>query len=165
IPIWNSKSSSNSLNPIIWDYHVIGLYLHPSNWSESVILDVDSRLSFPCKVGTFVEGSFQPQLVESQPIPKKWKHQFRCIPAQQYLNTFYSDRSHMLDLRDKTKKTYLSTPPTYPCILLEGMKNGTNLMKEFVDMKNRNGIGFVTDLDGFINFVKNFKQQSASKAK
>lgn len=37
---------------------------------------------------------------------------FRVIPAQYYLETFASDRSHML----VNETEYLSTPPEYPCI-------------------------------------------------
>ena len=42
---------------------------------------------------------------------------FRVIPANVFLDTFASDRSHMLDAEGK----WLKPPPSYPCIQTEGM--------------------------------------------
>jgi hypothetical protein len=43
--------------------------------------------------------------------------QFRVIPADEFLSTFASDRSHMLDEDGK----WLKTPPSYPCLQTKGI--------------------------------------------
>ena len=44
---------------------------------------------------------------------------FRVIAAHQYLDTFSSDRTHMINKKDNS--TWLSAPPTYPIIQNHGM--------------------------------------------
>ena len=45
---------------------------------------------------------------------------FRVIPAQEYLDVFASDRSHMLKA---DKVTYNAPPPSYPPIRNESMSD------------------------------------------
>jgi hypothetical protein len=45
---------------------------------------------------------------------------FRVIPAQEYLDVFASDRSHMLKA---DKVTYNAPPPSYPPIRNESMND------------------------------------------
>ncbi len=49
---------------------------------------------------------------------------FRVISAQEYLDVFASDRSHMLK---EDKITYNSPPPLYPPICNESMKGFVHL--------------------------------------
>jgi hypothetical protein len=51
---------------------------------------------------------------------------FRVIPAQEYLDVFASDRSHMLK---EDKITYNAPPPSYPPIYNESM-NGVIHLKQ-----------------------------------
>jgi hypothetical protein len=53
---------------------------------------------------------------------------FRVIPAQEYLDVFASDRSHMLK---EDKITYNAPPPSYPPICNESM-NGFDLLKDHI---------------------------------
>lgn len=87
---------------------------------------------------------------------------FRVIPAQEYLDVFASDRSHMLK---EDKITYNSPPPSYPpirnqsrrdiIILQEEISNSciflasTNNINDFIDMKSKNGPGTVMN---FVDF-------------
>jgi len=91
---------------------------------------------------------------------------FRVIPAQEYLNRFASDRSHMLK---EDKITYRSPPPLYPPISNESINiliyfryyvieklsfvEATNNIDEFIDMKSKNGPGTVMNLADFRRFL------------
>lgn len=66
------------------------------------------------------------------------------ISAQQFLETFASDRSHMV----KDGK-WLKPPPAYPCI---ATSKSTNNIKEFISMVNAEVPGQIFDYDGFLNF-------------
>jgi hypothetical protein len=92
---------------------------------------------------------------------------FRVIPAQEYLDLFASDRSHMLK---EDKITYNAPPPSYPPISNESMNDfypvkasentkfsfveSTNNINEFIDMKSKNVPGTIMNLDDFRRFLE-----------
>jgi hypothetical protein len=122
--LWQQKSSSSKNAPVIWDYHVIFL-LRKSTDSQfkisasssipnsasciTVVYDKDSSLPFPCAFDRYVEHAFRPEIS----LKPQFQRMFRVIPLYQYLSTFASDRSHMID---KTTDKYISPPPSYDCI-------------------------------------------------
>ncbi len=73
---------------IIWDYHVV-LQVHQqaADW----IYDFDSRLPFPSDISTYFSQTFPYQ----HRLPEIYRTMIRQIPAAEYLEHFYSDRSHM----------------------------------------------------------------------
>lgn len=95
---------------------------------------------------------------------------FRVISAQEYVDTFASDRSHMLK---EDKVTYNAPPPSYPPISNESMNNlfffrfktsynnelflfveSTNNIHDFIDMKQKDRFGTVMNLAGFRQFLE-----------
>ena len=74
---------------IVWDYHVV---LQAHHEQTDWIYDFDSRLAFPSPLARYFALTFP----EQQCLPGRYHTQIRQIPAMEYLERFYSDRSHML---------------------------------------------------------------------
>ncbi len=81
---------------MIWDYHVILSARHESGTSQQpiVIFDFDSRLPFPTPITDYFNATFANWHV----LPDTLRPQIRSIPANEYLQGFDSDRSHMKGL-------------------------------------------------------------------
>ncbi|CAF3557978.1 unnamed protein product [Rotaria socialis] len=141
IPIWEQKSASNSEHLAIWDYHVI---LIDKSSSSTAIYDFDSTLSFPVSATDYVQQAIR----DETNIAHRYHRLFRVISAQEYLDTFASDRSHMLK---EDKITYMASPPSYPAISNEKSLNNIN---EFIDMKSKNVPGTVMNLADFCRFLR-----------
>jgi hypothetical protein len=62
--------------------------------SESLIYDFDTLLPFPSPADFYALETFKPNLA----VKDEFKHLFRFIPAETYLNHFESDRSHMVSI-------------------------------------------------------------------
>ncbi|CAF0990953.1 unnamed protein product [Rotaria sordida] len=140
IPIWEQKSASNSEHLAIWDYHVI---LVDKSSSPSVIYDFDSTLPFPVSATNYIQLAIHDEIN----IVHRYHRMFRVIPAQEYLDVFASDRSHMLK---EDKITYIASPPSYPPICNQ---KSTNNINEFIDMESKNGPGIVMNLTDFRRFL------------
>ncbi|MCU7940418.1 MAG: hypothetical protein KZQ64_16010 [gamma proteobacterium symbiont of Bathyaustriella thionipta] len=92
VPLLNQQAAPLN-QPIIWDYHVVLLaeINHPP-----VIFDFDSRLGFVTPLDKYLTNTFIFSDKTSVELPEEFIPYIRKIPAQSYLNNFYSDRSHML---------------------------------------------------------------------
>ncbi|KAF9036672.1 N-terminal glutamine amidase-domain-containing protein [Panaeolus papilionaceus] len=162
VALWNQKNGREEGMPVVWDYHVV-LVLRPRNMQIGVdaeaeggelqevtavpegecwVYDFDSRLESPCPWNVYFNGTFPEDVVE------KYASQFRVVEGSMFLQTFASDRSHMLaksQLGDGAPSTeYIAPPPPYPPIqgtlaAQEGDIN--NLMRCFVDMTMVEGEG------------------------
>ncbi|MCL6270620.1 protein N-terminal glutamine amidohydrolase [Sansalvadorimonas sp. 2012CJ34-2] len=121
-PILQQKSSPHPDSPVLWDYHVILLM---RNKGASWIFDFDSHLSFPVQAGDYFQKCFYPQDTLSP------EHQvyIREISADEYLKTFTSDRSHMLDSEEKPLVRF----PPYPPI--NQNKEETISLMEYLDIE------------------------------
>jgi len=128
VAIWQQRKAGSATEPVLWDYHVIGLAREGNSWQ---IYDPDSTLGVPVEVATYLDAAFQP-LAPSQ---IRYAPRFRWLSADLYRREFRSDRSHM---RDATG-AWLQPPPPTPCI-----GEGSNLMR-FVDTETR-FLGEVLDL-------------------
>ena len=87
-----------------WDYHVV-------LWDRyrQVILDFDSRCSWEVSGSDYFAATFpQQELVESH-----YRTTVRKISGENYLRSFSSDRSHMLDAEGLPFAEF----PTWPTIL------------------------------------------------
>ncbi len=108
----------------VWDYHVILAV-------DGVVYDLDTSLSFPCPVTTYLARSF------AADAPARHAPWFRVVAASRFVAEFASDRRHMRDAAGG----FLHAPPPWPAI---HAARGSNLM-QFIDMQ-RTFTGVVYDL-------------------
>lgn len=103
--VWKQKAAKGPDKPIGWDYHVVLLAESESGWE---LWDLDTTLSCPTSLDDWLSGSF-PFAGE---IPEEFEPRFRLVAADQFVASFSSDRSHMLDRRGRYRKP----PPAWPAI-------------------------------------------------
>ena len=80
--------------------------------TEVIVWDLDTRLSFPVSFKQYVQQAIHPQ-----DIPAQFQQLFRVVKAADYLQTFASDRSHMINPDGSWK----SPPPNYAPIHTKGI--------------------------------------------
>lgn len=103
-PFYAQKSAVGDL-PVWWDYHVV---LLASKNGISFIYDFDSTLPFPSPLTHYLNHTFpNADIWLSQDLPV-----FKVIEAESYIESFYSDRSHMKD----SAGNWIFTPPAWPTI-------------------------------------------------
>lgn len=139
VPLWMQKSAKDPLAPVVWDYHVILLRRMED---KCLIYDLDSILPFPCPFEQYTQQALQ----NERQLKKKFHRKFRVIPAEVFLGTFASDRSHM----KKPNGEWIKTPPPYAPIRTT---DNTMNLQEFIDMTNEEGEGQVMD---YKTFIKSF---------
>ncbi|KAH9503853.1 hypothetical protein Btru_063994 [Bulinus truncatus] len=137
VPLWHQKASKNKERLVVWDYHVIFLY-HDS--SASLVYDLDTELGFPCTLKEYVTACIGDEYI----LKEEFWRMFRVIPADEYLSTFASDRSHMLN----KKNEWLAQPPPYPPIKCPGIDNNIN---EFISMDKSTNHGEVFNFQQFVD--------------
>lgn len=108
LPFYNQKSSQGDL-PVWWDYHVI---LLASKGDVQLIFDFDSTLDFPTSLEDYLRKTF---VNHSNWIEKDLPH-FKSIEAKDYLEKFFSDRSHM----KSSDGQWIFAPPAWPNIEGQG---------------------------------------------
>ncbi|KAG7277979.1 hypothetical protein CRUP_020295 [Coryphaenoides rupestris] len=136
IPLWKQKSGHGN-NPVIWDYHVILLH-KSSQCGQSFIYDLDSVLPCPCDLQLYTDRAFR----SDQGLKPVFWRKLRAIPAEMFLKTFASDRSHM-----KEAGEWRMPPPPYPCIQTpESVMN----LDDFISMDPSVGVGKVFSLSEFL---------------
>lgn len=134
VPVWFQKPGRESRDYLcVWDYHVFLVQKHPE---EVLVYDFDTVLEFPTSFDNYVRKAIKPEYNIYH------ERLFRVIPAEIYLSTFASDRSHMR----KPDGSYMSEPPDYMPIKTEGC---TNNIHEFISMKLDSGQGEVMNLEKF----------------
>ncbi|KAM4630779.1 protein N-terminal glutamine amidohydrolase isoform 1-T1 [Polymixia lowei] len=137
VPLWKQRSGHGD-EPVIWDYHVILLHVS-SQWGQSLVYDLDSVLPFPCPLQLYAAQAFR----SDQGIKPAFWRKLRVIPANCFLKTFASDRSHMKD----TGGAWRMPPPPYLCIqTTESLMN----LDDFISMEPSVGWGRVFSLSEFI---------------
>jgi len=112
-PMWHQRAGRG--RPIFWDYHVILLSHEPFT-----IWDLDTTLGMPVPARDYLQQSFH------EAVPAPYLPVFRLVEAEVFLETFASDRAHMLDDEGR----YRQPPPPWPPI----GSSPSNLMR-FVDME------------------------------
>lgn len=130
VAMWEQRAAPEG-EPLVWDYHVVLVRPRPEGWQ---VLDLDSRLPFPCPVETWLERSFQPSLG----VVPDLRPRFRVMRTDEYLSRFSSDRSHMRG----PDGTWAAPPPPWPPIL-----QGANTL-EMLRNSSTTGPGIVLDLEG-----------------
>ncbi|NJK89384.1 MAG: hypothetical protein HC923_08240 [Myxococcales bacterium] len=94
---------------LAWDYHVFVLW---GRGAPATVLDLDTRLDFPCDAAVYLEESF-PRGVDPSEQPL-----FRPIAGETYLRTLETDRRHMVDAHGR----YTQPAPSWP-LLTPGRSN------------------------------------------
>ncbi|HIO91508.1 MAG TPA: hypothetical protein EYG68_01530 [Leucothrix mucor] len=102
---------------VVWDYHVI--YYSPTEG----IFDLDTLCDFPCEPQQYLQASFLDFLPY---LDEEYAPYFRVVSAQDYLNNFSSDRTHMLDESGE----YSATPPPWNLI---GKEHNLAAYSDFYD--------------------------------
>ncbi|XP_060064684.1 protein N-terminal glutamine amidohydrolase-like [Ylistrum balloti] len=136
IPLWHQKSSHSPDGVVVWDYHVIFVY---NEGDISLVYDLDTDLPFPCNFTEYAAKGIRP----NSTIKTQYYRKFRVITGSEFLSTFASDRSHMLD----ANKQWLSEPPPYPCLQTP---DSTNNIQDFISMDPEVGFGTVLNFDGLV---------------
>jgi len=121
-----------------WDYHVIAVE-RKTTPGTSFVFDFDTGLTFPCPFPEYILRSFgrSPQAC------------FRVVPAQEYLDTMASDRSHMM--KPGGTGGYSMVPPPYAPIRGPKATEANNLAS-FINMDNVDFAGRVMTRDEFFKF-------------
>ncbi|XP_029942504.1 protein N-terminal glutamine amidohydrolase [Salarias fasciatus] len=147
VPLWKQKSGRTG-QPVIWDYHVV--LLQTGSGSESLIYDLDSELPFPCSLDRYIHQALR----SDRAIRPEYHRKLRVVPADVFLSTFASDRSHM---RNGDGSWKMPPPPYPPISTAESHMN----LDDFISMDPAAGGGTVFSLDGF---VLRFSGSSASSS-
>jgi hypothetical protein len=105
ILVFNQRARDRG-QPMLWDYHVV---LQLTVDDQVFIYDLDTRLDFPSHRPDYLRNTFPVQSL----IPRHYRTWVRCIPAQEYVRHFCSDRSHM---KGQVKDSCF---PGYPPIQVE----------------------------------------------
>lgn len=127
IPLWQQETGDPNQDYLtIWDYHVIMMCRESSSsFSHPLVYDLDSRLPFPCSFPRYWDQGIRSDSL----ICPEFVRNFRMVHAEEYLNVFASDRSHMR----RPDGSWIKSPPQYPCIRTSTCDNNLHL---FIRMEN-----------------------------
>lgn len=130
--VWMRHQRAGDGADICWDYHVVLVARGRLGWD---VWDQDCVLGMPLRLERWLQESFLGVALASDALLPT----FRVVAARRYVDTFSSDRRHMLD----EQGVPLRPAPPWPAIARRGV--GSNLMR-FVDM-TRDFEGEVLDLE------------------
>lgn len=144
----NQIASDHPMKPCFWDYHVILIHATKvmrkgKQIRKAQVLDLDTHLSFPCSLEEYLQGTFG-MTFASKKDERRYAPLFRVVRAESYLETFFSDRMHMVK-----EEKWIAKPPPYDCITTANMT------------KNKNG--FLSNLDDYIDMSRSDHGRSDSK--
>ncbi|GJE98128.1 N-terminal glutamine amidase-domain-containing protein [Phanerochaete sordida] len=144
VALWHQKAREGV---VVWDYHVVlllrarialGKSAPPDGeTTEAWVYDFDSCAPVPCLWQDYMRATFPYAFSGRWEVPAQYVSLFRVVPAQEYLDHFVSDRSHMLV--QGQLDVYAAEPPPYPSLRGRKASNSqlkTNLMPSFVNMRS-----------------------------
>lgn len=125
--MWQQKSASSLLYPVVWDYHVVLLVkaqvvinqqddntlAKNSGWR---VYDLDSLLPLGIELDEYLRQSFSPPLEVNEPQVKfacEFHPCFKLVCGKIYAEKFSSDRKHM----HNQNGSWVSPPPLWPVII------------------------------------------------
>ncbi|KAK6338243.1 hypothetical protein TWF730_002315 [Orbilia blumenaviensis] len=111
--------------------------------TKSYIYDLDTTIqTFPCPFSTYFANTFSPPPSSKFESPldrmalvmalsqDKYGRYFRLVPANDYLEHFWSGRDHMKD----TEGAWIATPPEWDVII--GSKASKESFEDYINFKN-----------------------------
>lgn len=121
MPFWKQRASQHSDGFIVWDYHVLTLQLSDS---QCLVWDLDTTLPFPCSLTDYTKTALRPLTVAHT----VYERLYRVVKADDYLQFFASDRTHMRG----QDGSWQASPPSYPCIVAS---DGTQMrLQQYISM-------------------------------
>mmetsp|Transcript_249 Transcript_249/g.405 ORF Transcript_249/g.405 Transcript_249/m.405 type:complete len:263 (-) Transcript_249:40-828(-) len=147
-PMFHQIASDHPMKACFWDYHVILIQAtkvmkRGKQVIQAQVLDLDTHLPFPTSLEEYLQGTFGMKFA-SKKDERMYAPMFRVIRAEYYLETFFSDRMHMVK-----DGTWIAKPPTYECITTANM--------------TKNKHGFWSNLDDYIDMSRLNHGRSDSK--
>jgi protein N-terminal glutamine amidohydrolase len=135
--LWNQRAQPAQGKPVLWDYHVVMLFMS-DGWQ---VYDLDTLLLTPISIAQYIRFTFGYPIS----IPEEFLPLFRVIDADEFVDVFSSDRSHMLTADGH----WQVEPPPWPAIIRSGKSN----LMELIDMQKQS-VGTVMDLTEFKAYFK-----------
>jgi hypothetical protein len=132
--MWHQRAARGRAAPLFWDYHVILVAEGPCE-----VWDLDTTLGLPLAAIEYLRRSFRAGL------PRELLPLFRVVPADVFVATLASDRSHMR----RPDGRFERPPPPWPTV--SPPERGSNL-RRFVDMSDR-FVGDVLSLEEMAAWV------------
>jgi protein N-terminal glutamine amidohydrolase len=110
VACWHQKAGEVGA-PVLWDYHVVlAARARDAEWQ---IWDLDSRVGFPVAAETWLRSTFP----RPEAVPARFQPRFGVFAAEEFVERFGSDRSHMRDASGK----WLQAPPPWGAIAGRGL--------------------------------------------
>jgi hypothetical protein len=116
--MWSQRAAREPHAFVAWDYHVVALAFDDG---EYTLWDLDTTIEMPSSVAEWLDATFP------HGFQTKYGPTFRIVERSKFLETFSSDRSHMLDANGNWR----AQPPEWEPIF--DPERGMNL-HDFVDM-------------------------------
>ncbi len=128
--LWHQKASPSPRVPVLWDYHVV-LLCQQQSW---MFWDLDTELGLPIGADTYLEKTFE----FTDTVLRDYAPLFRVVDVPDFIETFSSDRSHMIDGEGQ----WLAPPPDWAPITV----GDSCTLDRFIDMSDE-WVGEVMTLD------------------
>ncbi len=104
---WDQRAAETPGSAVVWDYHVVLLDRSPPAGAWRV-WDLDSVLPFPCPADEYLRRTFR----DVDAIDPELAPRFRVVTAHRYVETFASDRRHMV----RADGSWAAPPPAWEAI-------------------------------------------------
>lgn len=101
---WYQRSAEKDGSAVYWDYHVVLLSYDAGWW----VWDLDTTLDLPLAAETYCGKTFLNSTIDVADTDVF----LRLVPADEYVQTFSSDRAHMRLQNGE----WLAPPPSWPAI-------------------------------------------------
>ena len=143
--IWAQRAGDPAQGGVVvWDYHVIAVRW-PRAGAPAEVWDLDTTVRpFPCAAGAYAREALHVPRLE------RLRRRYRVVPADEFLATFASDRSHMLTVAEDGTREWQSPPPPRPPIRTETCANN---LESFIDTTAGVGPGCAMDEREFLELL------------
>ncbi|MBM4062732.1 MAG: hypothetical protein FJ265_16790 [Planctomycetes bacterium] len=133
VATWGQRAAAGN-DPIVWDYHVVVLLP-----GLGVVVDLDDRERVGWPLREWLAHAFR------RGVEPEFRPRFRVVDGEEFLASFSSDRSHMLDARGRPRAPFPPWPAPFD------PERGMNLLR-FVDLDDPIA-GVVVDAAGLLRLA------------
>ena len=144
-PILGQRSASSPSSELFWDYHVVAVTKDKSN--NLMLWDLDTILPFPHNLCDYILSAFRSVFQ----FPEKYHPMFKVFTKEEFISSFYSDRSHML--KQDSSGEYLAPPPSWDLCKPKTFPEKYRDLKEFMDFSG-NSKDKIFTLSSFMDAFK-----------